>query len=82
MHPMMDCHDPSNENSFHLAHRLWRDFFSNEAYLKLKICQRCSTWFVDCSRNRRGEFCTTKCGRSVVDSRSEAGGQRNHEGTN
>ncbi len=40
---------------------LWRSFFQDEGWLRLKRCAQCRRWFVDTTRNHKKERCSKRC---------------------
>ena len=59
--PFLVAHEPASRGDFGLLHILWKHFFGDQGYLRLKPCQRCGNWFVDCGRNKRAVYCSKAC---------------------
>lgn len=51
------AHDPASVRKFSLASILWKHFFGEKGYERLKPCQQCGEWFVDHGSNKRGTYC-------------------------
>jgi len=51
---------PSSEME-HALWLLWRFYFQDEGYKRLKRCHNCFRWFVDDTRNRSKRRCSSNC---------------------
>jgi hypothetical protein len=40
---------------------LWSEFFPRRGWERLKLCKKCLEWFVDTTKNRKKELCSTSC---------------------
>ena len=60
--PLLVAHEPASSGDFLHLRILWECFFGNQGYERLKPCQRCGDWFVDCGRNKRAVYCSEVCG--------------------
>lgn len=40
---------------------LWEDYFTKEGWKRLKRCPQCGGWFVDRTRNKKKERCSSDC---------------------
>ena len=61
--PAVRAHESKSHSGLGVAHLhiLWKRFFGEGGYERLKTCQRCGDWFVDLGRNKQAVYCSPSC---------------------